>query len=620
MSKLDLSRFKKVSADKDYTVMQHEDGHQLKIAHSALSPKMRGQLAAIKMAAGGDPGWSQQDKQDFDRGASGQAKPTPTQSTTTNGPGGVSVDSEDAAEAGERQTRREAAEKAAQPVQAQANGGQVADNSDQSLGQIINYPGADPAPKPSPSPRKNYADGTPDQPVSQDDSADPATISVNMQDPQVDPNNVNPNPPSNQGGITNSQQPQDLPYGISPEDYAQMQQQQQQSDPSSARSPAGGAPPTQQNTSDPYGNDTYSDTLTHGINEQKSANVAQYKADTALGQLQNTALQQAQQRNQQLLGNYNTHNKDLTSERQNFMQDVQNDNIDPSHYLSSHGVPQKIATAIGLIMGGIGGAGQAGGNPALNFLNAQIDRDINAQKANLGKKQSLLNANMLQFRNLRDATDMTRLMQNDIVSNQLRQAAAKTTDMAAKARALQAAGQLDMQTAPIQSQLAMRKAMMTGAQQGIVSPDKIVGWLVPPEERPAAEKALTEAMNTSNMKDSILNSFDTLDKYNTLGNRALHMGFTPGKVASARDPFTAELSKGTAGRFSDADAHMIATLWPEMGDSPSTVEFKRTKLNELVSTKMSFPELTKWGIDPNKLGQFNGHGQSNFQMQAPVKK
>jgi len=53
-------------------------------------------------------------------------------------------------------------------------------------------------------------------------------------------------------------------------------------------------------------------------------------------------------------------------------------------------------------------------------LNRQIDRDIDAQKATLGRKESLLSANMRQFGNLHDATQMTKVMQTDIVSNQLK--------------------------------------------------------------------------------------------------------------------------------------------------------------------------------------------------------
>src|ERR1700761_6200834 len=39
-----MSKFKKVSSDKTCTTMRHEDGHEIKIAHKALSALQRKQL------------------------------------------------------------------------------------------------------------------------------------------------------------------------------------------------------------------------------------------------------------------------------------------------------------------------------------------------------------------------------------------------------------------------------------------------------------------------------------------------------------------------------------------------------------------------------------------------
>lgn len=44
---IDFSRFKKVSSDKKTTTLRHTNGHELKIAHSALTPKLREQLECL---------------------------------------------------------------------------------------------------------------------------------------------------------------------------------------------------------------------------------------------------------------------------------------------------------------------------------------------------------------------------------------------------------------------------------------------------------------------------------------------------------------------------------------------------------------------------------------------
>lgn len=60
MKGLDLSRMKKISSDSKTTVFRHDMGHEVKIAHAGLSPKMMEQLQNIpmqgqKMANGGEP-------------------------------------------------------------------------------------------------------------------------------------------------------------------------------------------------------------------------------------------------------------------------------------------------------------------------------------------------------------------------------------------------------------------------------------------------------------------------------------------------------------------------------------------------------------------------------------
>ena len=58
--KINFSKLKKISQDKDHAVFQHDDGHSVKVALAALSPKMRGQLAEMeceepeKMKKGGN--------------------------------------------------------------------------------------------------------------------------------------------------------------------------------------------------------------------------------------------------------------------------------------------------------------------------------------------------------------------------------------------------------------------------------------------------------------------------------------------------------------------------------------------------------------------------------------
>ncbi len=96
----------------------------------------------------------------------------------------------------------------------------------------------------------------------------------------------------------------------------------------------------------------------------------------------------------------------------------------------------------------------------LSFLNKQIDRDIEAQKVNLNRKNNLLWANMQQFKNIHDAVDMTRIQMNDIAADMLKKVALQTSDPILKAKALQNAGEIDMKAPENLMSIAQRRAMM----------------------------------------------------------------------------------------------------------------------------------------------------------------
>lgn len=54
---MDLSRFQKVSSDQNTTTLRHKNGHEIKIAHSGLTPKMQEHINTLPayMADGGEP-------------------------------------------------------------------------------------------------------------------------------------------------------------------------------------------------------------------------------------------------------------------------------------------------------------------------------------------------------------------------------------------------------------------------------------------------------------------------------------------------------------------------------------------------------------------------------------
>jgi len=97
MSKLDLSKFKKVGSSEHATVLQHPAGHTITIAHKPLSSKMRASLDALPHFDGGGPVLT---AKEFDDSFNSVPKPK----SVTLGPTNSSVNTAEAVQKGRTET------------------------------------------------------------------------------------------------------------------------------------------------------------------------------------------------------------------------------------------------------------------------------------------------------------------------------------------------------------------------------------------------------------------------------------------------------------------------------------------------------------------------------------
>lgn len=190
-----------------------------------------------------------------------------------------------------------------------------------------------------------------------------------------------------------------------------------------------------------------------GINEEALAAAQQ-------GKLLDAAHQNYMKQMANIQKDYEKRSQVYSNEIDNVVHDLKEARINPDHYMESKSTAGKVSTAIGLILGGMGGGLTHQENPALKFLNAQIDRDIESQKSNISNKNNLLSAYYHQTGNLNEAIQMTRATQNAIYSSMVEQAKAKSMDPAARARADQLLGQL---------KVTKNQALQQAAQAGTIS-------------------------------------------------------------------------------------------------------------------------------------------------------
>lgn len=518
---LDLKKFRHVKSDDKTTVLQHRDGHSITLAHKALSPEFQKQLAALsqvskddetpvqkeeanaKMASGGkvrphNPKLEESKKvppkPHFDDGGDvgylGSKQPIhqadphqPAPGSTRDYQDKTSPEQDkqrDAARTKENETFRKAnpsppeKEEDNSGYKTYAEGGDVEADPNQVMTPIPQQPAPEqaqtpPAAQVQPNPyaeqyNKVYSQimsgtpGTPPEMARQDamsyvesmKSRDQASTRVAMEDQQMghdkaveentrrqaiglDPLPVPAAPSTQPPPPTVAAQ---LGSG-GPDQGAQQQKQADQS--GVALSP----------DRDPQS------MLESGYENRMAGINKQATAQGDLGNAQAQVLDQNIQQQNMAKDSYMKSYQELENERQAHMQDIKDGYIDPEKYWDNH---SKVASGIGMILAGFNPTNSP--NAAMGFLKFQMEQNLQAQAHNLSAKQNLLSANLHQFGNLRDATEMTRMMQNDMMSHALQSAAAKAQTPMAKAAALQAAGQLQMESAPMFQQFALRRAMM----------------------------------------------------------------------------------------------------------------------------------------------------------------
>ena len=153
-----------------------------------------------------------------------------------------------------------------------------------------------------------------------------------------------------------------------------------------------------------------SDASKHDKAVQKGAlmQTAQAQADEANAQA--AAYDNQQKQAAKEMEQYESDRKQMVADRDEIRKSIMNSTVDPNHYWAERGTGGRIMASIGLALAGIGGGlMKTGGNAALDVIQKNIDRDINAQKVNLETKQSLLRDNYERTGDLRLAHNETQL-------------------------------------------------------------------------------------------------------------------------------------------------------------------------------------------------------------------
>lgn len=148
--------------------------------------------------------------------------------------------------------------------------------------------------------------------------------------------------------------------------------------------------------------------------------------------------------------------------------DYESRTVDPERYWKNKGTGARIGAAIAVAIGAFGAAMTGGKNYALDIINNEVDRDIDAQKSEISKMGQRVNMQTNEIAQLRQmgldadaAEDVARLNRYRMVENKIKARAAESEGAQAKTQAEGAIAQLQQKQAEIWLRL------QKGAESGV---------------------------------------------------------------------------------------------------------------------------------------------------------
>lgn len=239
-----------------------------------------------------------------------------------------------------------------------------------------------------------------------------------------------------------------------------------------------------------------------GINQAAQGQMNQNAQFADIQKRYNETEQQRMEAYQQTMQKYQAQNDSLTN-------DVQNQKIDPEKYWENH---SRVAAGISVLLANMaGGINPTTNNMAMQTINNGINRSIESQKAELGKKENLLSNNLKVQGNLMAAENATRMQTNAMLQGKIAQVAAETGDPMIMGAAQAHIAQMKRADIPLaqtvaQNQIqmqfrreAMQEIQRAGQSGGLSNADPSIlvhGLISEPADRKAA---FEEIKNRSNI-------------------------------------------------------------------------------------------------------------------------
>jgi len=374
------------------------------------------------------------------------------------------------------------------------------------------------------------------------------------------------------------------------------------------------------------------DIMNKALSSEQTANTAVGDAQASMGKQTATVLNSLAKQQQDLQDTYQAQRDNLTNLASKYTDDIANFKIQP--YWEHQSTGNKISAAIALGLGSLSqGFARAGGspnaqNPAVEMINKAIDQDMEAQKLNLGKKESLLSNIYKQTGNLDTATNMAKAFSLSQAQAKIQTIASNTQDPLAKQHAALLNSQIDMQKGQLINQQAMY-GMTQNILNGQGGPNSTQGDPIQQQINflgrtgsTADAKQLQGEYETFQNKQAALNGVDDIMKrmsaIQTPTNRLLNPIQSTRQLSALEGEMYPLLRKVNPGsRMTEFLANKeIVPYFKKVLDNPETTQANTEALKHVIT--MMSPATPK--LDPLLAAQKLGQPKTNFpQITTPIK-
>lgn len=311
---------------------------------------------------------------------------------------------------------------------------------------------------------------------------------------------------------------------------------------------------------------------------------------------------------------YNEKRQTLEQQNDNLAQEIAGGTIDPNRLWNTATTGSKVASILGVILGGIGaGLQHSTTNMAWEALQKNIDRDIQSQRDDLGKKQTLFSDNLRRLGSIDAAEAATRVQTNAIVQGNMAKIAAQTNNPILQAQIQQKIVEMKMKDIPLKDALAREQAqkasqqqlktMLQGKDLSNMDPASLVPLIVPQHMQNEVLKEIKGAQDTRHSMSHGLAAYDDMVKElkGPLGGILDPKSKT--NMMAALLP-TVQHLEGTAREFAmkQAEQNYIPTKYDILR---GTDKNKRKALEDYYASKSSAPTAKSFNIDLDKFESTN---------------